>query len=285
MRGFDSPGGSSITYTTNIMEAKVKKFNSLAELAAFVDGNAPNGYYANRRRLSSVETESPRRRNKFYGTESYAAANDMMLHGWREGAERINAYMTQAPAAVSDRPRNYNAVVGFAPNVPNYIAGVPLNMINCKRVRVPARVVDIIYNCAVSHSVSPQAIEAAAAKLFNVIAGLERGGVRVNLWVMEVSYGAPEYHAAAVKIKTASQPFNLLKMVYPIVHPSFLRRHMFAVKERMKLSESAGWAGYGSPAPKKTSELAASMDIKTANVFSYYSISQKSEKDLAAMIR
>lgn len=266
------------------MKAKLKRFDSLAALAAFIDGTAPNGYFA-KRVLSSVGEELPRKRNKFFGTRDYAAANDLLLHGWREGAERINAYMTQAPAATSDRPRIYNAVVGFAPNVPNYIAGVPLNMINRKRVRVPARVVDIVYNCTVSSSVSPHAIETAAAKLYNVVAGLERGGVRVNLWVMEASYGAPEYCATVVRIKTAGQPFNLTKMVYPVVHPSFLRRHMFAVQERMELDPSARWSGYGRPAPDKVAEFAANMGIKAANIFSYYNLRDKSEKELAAMIR
>ena len=36
-----------------------------------------------------------------------------------------------------------------------------------------------------------------------------------------------------VKIKDAGQYFDGLRVAYPLVNPSFLRRHIFAVLERM----------------------------------------------------
>ena len=36
-----------------------------------------------------------------------------------------------------------------------------------------------------------------------------------------------------VKIKSSNERLNPLKVSYPLVHPSFLRRHIFAVQERL----------------------------------------------------
>lgn len=259
-----------------------KKFESLAAVSYFIANNDINGWFAtNNYDINRDHGES------FAGTKDLKTADDLMLHGWADGAARVRAAMIHAAGAVSDRPRCYNSVVGFAPNVPNYLAGCPLNMINEKRVRVPARVVDIVYNCVVGYNVKTSDIEKTAAKLFNVVAGLEKSGVRVNLWVMSAAYGGKSnMFAAAVKIKTASQPFNLLKMVYPVVHPSFLRRHMLGVQERSGIKIGA-WKGHGNAITddRKQKECATKMGIKSNNIFNYYMISGKTEKQIADMIK
>lgn len=272
--------------TPKSMKIVSKKFESLGIMSAFIANNAPCGYWA-RLEASELGSNSPAGRGCDQGTDSLEAANELMIHGWQDGAARVKAAMIQAAGASSSRPRCYNSVVGFAPNVPNYIMGHPLNMINKKRARVPARVVDIVYNCAVDSKVEAKRVEAAAAKLFNVVAGLEASGVRVNLWVMMASDGRKECCSIAVKIKTASQPFNLLKMVYPVVHPSFLRRQCLAVMERVGLSKSGRWGFYGAPISdnKTQKECAVAAGIKSDNIFSYYTISGKTEKQIAEMIK
>ena len=47
----------------------------------------------------------------------------------------------------------------------------------------------------------------------------------------------------AVKIKDAGQYFDSLRVAYPLINPSFLRRHIFAVMERIKDVELP--SGYG----------------------------------------
>lgn len=267
------------------MTTTIRKFDSLAALSAFVESTPANGYFAGRE-LSSEREESPRKRDKFFGTKDYAAANELMLHGWQAGAERVRAVMTATATATNERPRLFSSVVGYAPNVGRCLTGHPLNMYNRKRVKVPARVVDIVYNCSVDHSIPAADLERAAAKLFNVVTSLERGGVRVNLWVTGCSRNKTEdYSAFAVKIKTASQPFNLLKMCYPVVHPSFFRRHLFAVVERANLPGE--WRGYGFAidGQKKLKELAAAAGIVTDNIYSYYRLKDMTESEIIKSIK
>lgn len=277
-----------------------RKFDSLAALSAFIAGNDINGWFA-ANGYNSSETNG----RDFTGTENFEDAENLMLHGWQEGAERVRAAMVESASMTSERPRRYNSVVGFAPNVARYVQGHPLNMINKKRVRVPARVVTICYNSSVGYEVSAANIEKTAARLFNVISGLEKSGVRVELWVLNLSVNAKigfkrnkpyviglgnERLNFAVRIKTASQPFNLLKMVYPVVHPSFSRRHGFAVKERAGLEgepNNYDWEGYGVVVHKESEvkNACAALGIKTENVFSYYNLSGKTEKQIADMIK
>lgn len=263
-----------------------KKFESISAFSVWIENTPVSGFYAENKIECSKDTAN--KIVKFTGTKNFAAANDLMIHGWADGAKRVQAAMIQASGAVSDRPRCYNSVVGFAPNVPNYIMGHPLNMINKKRVRVPARVVDIVYNCAVEYNVKAKDIEAAAAKLFNVVAGLEKSGVRVNLWVANINISNDQNASFAVKIKSAAQPFNLLKMVYPVVHPSFLRRHAFAALERVGVTGShSDWGGYGRVVkdPEKIKNTICALGISDKNIFDYHSISDKTEKQIADMIR
>lgn len=263
-----------------------KKFSSLNEFSTWLSTAPVAGYYKkNALHASEYTSEST---VKFTGTKDYPTAADLMLHGWKDGAKRVQAAMIRAASVTGSRPRCYNSVVGFAPNVPNHLAGIPLDMINKKHVRVPARVVDIVYNCACDFSITSGEIENAAAKLFNVVAGLEKSGIRVNLWVVCINFGNNQNASLAVKIKTASQPFNLLKMVYPCVHPSFLRRQYFAALERMGVTgPRAIWQRYGrvitDSAQIKNS--VAAFGIADTNIFDYYTLAGKTETQIAGMIK
>lgn len=263
-----------------------KKFDSLAALSAFIANNKPSGYF-NGYEVEQLHSNACEGVGNEKGTTDFNTANDLMIHGWHEGAKRITAEMIQRNIISNERLRNYNSVVGFAPNVANYLSGSPLNMINKKRVRVPARVVDIVYNCSVDAGVRANRIETVAATLFNVIAGLEKSRIRVNLWVMVASDGGGECFCAAIKIKSANQPFNLLKMIYPVVHPSFLRRHLLALMERAGLDPECRWAGYGRPIidPKKLSGCLAALNVKNRNILSFYGIEGKTEREITEMIK
>lgn len=261
-----------------------KKFESLEALSSFIANTPVNGYFAT---LSITSLGSLDWDQKFTGSKSFEAANDLMLHGWHEGAARVQNYMTSGVTGTANKRVIYNSVVGFAPNVPNYLAGNPLNMINQRRVKTPKKVVSIVYNCSVGYSVQSSDIEKTASTLFNVISGLEASGVRVELWAVDFTRSSreSEYINTAVKVKSAGQPFNLLKMVYPMVHTSFLRRHIFAVQERSGLTENT-WGTYGKTTPKEMfSNCCKQLGIPSDNVFNYYDLAGKTESQIAKMIK
>lgn len=261
------------------MKTICKKYNSLHELSAWIQGAPVSGFFENRSLASLTGSK------KFTGTENYDEANTLMLHGWREGAKRVAAAMIQgASAGTSERSVLYYSVVGFAPCVPAYLAGRPKSMINRKKIRVPARIITIIFSASIPWKVSTVEVENTAARLFNVIAGLEQSGIRINLWVSFPAKTDTEMFNAAVLVKSASQPLNVLKMCYPVIHPSFLRRQMFAVMERAGLTDP-GWSCYGTLCSGKDLDNAISaLRIPNAVTLDFTGIQGKTEPEIAKMI-
>ena len=152
---------------------------------------------------------------------------------------------------------------------------------------VAAPVVDICYNCSVGVSITTNEIEAAAAKLLNVVSGMERGGIRVNLYVCRHTEmcGKSEL-LSCVKIKDAGQPFNVLSVAYPLAHPSMMRRHFLATQERANISNKHGMECYGRSVTDtaKTKNALAQIGISPKNVLNYYVIADKTEKEIADML-
>lgn len=260
-----------------------KKFDSLTAFASWLDTAPLAGYFSKKPKSCQSHKED---NADWYGTANYEEAQNLMLSGWHEGAERVRACMADH-LSPKDGKRVCNSVVGFAPNVPAYIVGAPASMISKKTIKTPRRVVSIVYNCAVGASVSASEVENAAATLFNVVAGLESSGVRVELWVCSFSIDEDLNNTVsmAVRIKTASQPFNLLKMVFPMVHPSFNRRFKFALIERIGVDSKFKYYGAVINNRNKMATMAKNIGINANACFSFDTINGKTEKEIADMIK
>lgn len=261
-----------------------KKFNSLHEVSAFIASTPVNGWFAD-----NFYNRSRDCRKNFDGVETHEEATNLMLGGWSDGAKRIQAFMTSGSVGVAPVRRVVNSVVGFAPNVPAAIAGRPLNMRKSIKVNQPRRVVSLVYNCTVDSSVNTSDIERNAAKLFNVICGLERSGVRVELWACVASCNDSKKHAAAccaaVRIKSADQPLNVFKMCYPVVHPAMLRQHFLSVFERMNVKEKFQNHGYPIISESDIKTAVSSTGVPSDNIVSYYSLVGKSESEILNLIK
>lgn len=262
-----------------------KKFESLTAFASWLDTAPLAGYFSKKPKSCQSHKEDT---GNWYGTANYEDAQNLMMSGWHEGAARVRACMADH-LSPKDGKKVCNSVVGFAPNVPAYLCGAPACMISKKTTKTPRRVVSIVYNCAVPASVSASEIENAAATLFNVVAGLESSGVRVELWAcsfsMDEDLNINNTVSMAVRIKTASQPFNLLKMVFPMVHPSFNRRFKFALIERIGVDSKFKYYGGVINNQNKMAAMAKEMGINANACFSFDTITGKTEKEISNMIK
>ncbi len=243
----------------------------------------PCGYFT-AKYLASKGIEPAKKRKKYYGTPDYTTADNLLLGGWSKGAREVLEFMQQKTVN-AHRPQTFNNVHGYACNVGAYLSGSPLCMFDRNKVKAPARVVRIAYNSSCGCNVEAKDIQRAAARLFNVISGLQKSGISVELWAVDFTKKNEEQINCAVKVKSAGDPFNVLQMVYPIVHPSFLRRHMLALTERAGVV--GDWGHYGHPVVDRDGQLAAlkALNIFTENVFSYYSIAGKTESEILSMIK
>ena len=211
------------------------KFNSVEEFSNWlqVTPQTANGKeFDASNKVSKYNTE-------FTGTESFEEAQELLKYGDKVNADKITATIRKIKAqGKGNETRNklYNSPCGFMPIVPKVLAGDPQNMLAIRKERYNStKVLNIAYNTMVSWSISTEEIIETAAKVANVIASLEKNGYRVNLYAYSCGRDLKNnYYSLLVKIKDSGKYLDTLRIAYPLVNPSFYRRHVFGYMERLK---------------------------------------------------
>lgn len=221
---------------------------------------------------------------EFTGTESFDVAQKLLKYGDKVNADKIAATIRKITAqGKGNETRNklYNSPCGFMPIVPKVLAGDPNNMLAIKKQRYNStKVLNIAYNVAVSCSITTDDMIKTAAKVANVIASLEKNGYRVNLYAYSCGRDLKyNYYTLLVKIKDSGKYLDTLRIAYPLVNPSFYRRHIFGYMERLKgfyLNRS-----YGKIVQEEGCKECLPIN---ACYLSYYLCSGKTEEEIAKYI-
>lgn len=144
-------------------------------------------------------------------------------------------------------PRIEVGVYGCIPSVPNYLRGVPANMMRV--IREPRRnpVIDIYVENSINDGINTDKVAKKAAIIANVITATEMAGVRVNLYAVNTAHddsGDGKAYACIVKIKDAQSPLNLLNISFPVCNRAMHRSIFLAWLER---HSETRLDGYGRP--------------------------------------
>lgn len=110
-------------------------------------------------------------------------------------------------------------------------------------------------------------------KVMSFISSLEKQGYRINLYTLISAYEGKECISQIVKIKSSDDYTDLAKMVYPMVNPSFQRRHNFRfIEVDPDITERGFCWGYGIPVYKEdeVKHIWESQRIKIDYYFSFY---------------
>lgn len=215
---------------------------------------------------------------EFTKTATYDEATDLLLNGDEDSKKRI---AENGVAAILKQPQKDERVrqrvlspCGFFPHVPNAIAGRPNSMIAERTQKVRKRVVTVAYNLAVNCNISAEDMQQAAADVVAAILKCEKSGVRVNLYAVSVTKDGGDYCAFAIKIKDSAQHLDLLKMAYPLTHPSMLRRHEFRYTETQPGLPDSFRFGYGYAESKRETveQVLSCIGVTADSVLSYYDV-------------
>ena len=267
-----------------------KKFSGTGELSRYLaDAVIQPAFKHDADDGSYSETASY---EKWSGTATYKEADDLLLYGCKSLQKKIEdagvAKMRAKLNSFTARRKVFSTVVGFAPNVPAFLAGTPNSMINLRQVKVRQRVLNFMYNTTVSWTVSAEDIVKAAANVVSAIMIIEAGGVRVNLWAGEAfkQDDCPDI-LWMVKVKDSGQRMDTMKMAYPIAHPSMLRRHWFRLLETTEGVPSDYTRGYGTVIKteercKETLDNAGMKNIQRVLCFS--EVQDKTPQEIAKML-
>ena len=221
-----------------------EEFGSLAEYVDIIGKRKSNKVFEifQEKHLSSYKEDSD-----FSLTESYEEATELALNGYKKGLDQMMSTGIRITHK-ENTPKNMPSVnvVGYAPHVPNAIAGNPMSMITTRHSEQKAKVITIVYSMTASASTDADKFVVAGKKLLDVITTLETQGYRVGLNVIKVFTLSNEWAIESVQVKHWRQPSNPLKISYALIHPSFFRRHGFRWLETTpELTDSGFISGYG----------------------------------------
>lgn len=134
------------------------------------------------------------------------------------------------------KKRYYNDVLGYNVNVANYCLGVPCNMLNIKNEYKKSKIVDVVINNGVPCGINKNEIFETFSKILNDIIYLEKKGYRTNIYLLIGSVCDSDnvfktHNLGVIKLKKDCEILDTKKLVFPVVHPSFLRRLSFRFRE------------------------------------------------------
>ena len=187
-----------------------------------------------------------RGRQSFTLTDNYDEAEYILRHGAQNIADRMNKSLENIRASAQmDRAVLEPYYYGSRVNVPRAIIGHPKAMI--RRVNIPLKTsaVRLIYDISANCNIKAEELLKCGIVVLELVYRLEAARTRVELDVC--GYAAETNSGDAVtfiNLKRGQEPLDILKVAYPLAHPSFFRRHNFKWMETVSGAEYPD-SGYG----------------------------------------
>lgn len=232
----------------------IEEFDSISQLIKELSKRENNEVMKNR-------TSSEDRDEDFAGTKSYEEAVKFALEGYTKPLDALKRGTIEAErkGTAPRRCKVVNDIVGYTPNVPAAVIGLPQSMIRSDNEPKKSKVVEILYSPDANCMVSEKTIEKAGIAVLSLINNLEKSGYRVALKIgfFVADCDSKERAIATVKVKDWRQPIDLKKIAFPICNASMLRRIGFKWLETCEGLTYQSWRrGYGqSPEYKKAKQI------------------------------
>lgn len=235
----------------------IETFNGVNEFLNVIGKRSPNAVFKHTS-LSSEENDE-----SFTMTKSYSESEKLMATGYKDGLNDLKKSKGVKITHTSNVRKNIpqTGVVGYAPHVPNAIAGIPQSMIAQRKIEQHAKVVTIVYDCGAHADVNAERFVKAGRNLLDMVMMLELQGYRVRVDIQEAFCTHKEKAICRITVKSHRQPINPLKISYLLLHPSFFRRQGFKWLETTpELTNTTFIAGYGRPLYFQVNSDGASTD-------------------------
>lgn len=227
---------------------------------------------------------------EFTGVRTFEEALDLMKYGDEDlfnkiKRERKKIDINKIIGAYNQKLKYRNRYYGGIPNVPAYLRGNPVNMINPEKNMPANRILNIFLNIRVRAYVSTDDIIRIGLKYLTIVDILEKSGYRCNLYSGCANESGGYYSYFMVRVKTDKEPLNLKKICFTIAHPSMQRRIKFRWMEVNDFEKDFTRDGYGSDDNPDHTQRILSNKLKDNFIVLTYedeekNISAKSEEDI-----
>lgn len=224
---------------------KVEIFNSIAEFMNVTAERPINKVFEARRNNLASQNGS----KSFTATESFDEAEGLFRDGWMGGKKYLTA-MTEGKKAFAPTPayQRRRTQAGGRLHVGALIAQADAVWVRRQRTMKDSLspVVSVFYDMLVPGGVDQIHLAEASGKLFSAVRDLENDGYRVELYVGSSNAVKNNQTACVIKLKNSNEALSEIKFLYPCVHPSFFRRHIFRWIETSPLITDDYYSfGYG----------------------------------------
>lgn len=219
-------------------------FNGVNEFLSVIGKRSPNNVFKGKK-LSSENSDY-----EFTMTSSYAESEELMAKGYKDGLNDLKKCKgTKVHHTGNVRKHIPQAgIVGYAPHVPNAIAGIPQSMITSQKIEQRAKVLTIVYDGGAHSKISASKFVKAGRNILDLVMMLELQGYRVRVDIQDSFCTHKEKAICRITVKNHRQPINPLKISYLLIHPSFFRRQAFRWLETVpELTNPNFVDGYGRP--------------------------------------
>ena len=159
-------------------------FNSIKELMDAINSRPKN--YIMRSKNSSTDEGNA----EWYGTSNWDEAIKLLKYGYTDPIKKIkeglsvNKSITSKFVKNMPRPRPRNHIIGYIPNVPNALMGLPQSMITVDKQNQKRKTASILYcfgSCAMTNK---NALIGAGIALVTAINIIELSGIQTRLNVI-----------------------------------------------------------------------------------------------------
>lgn len=227
----------------------VEEFRDFNELLRVCDERTLNSW-------AEYEDTARTARDDGWRGGSYDKARELLVYGWDEKMEAIKAKLeTYKKANTGSKAKTFSSRVGYAPNVPNAIKGLPNSMFNTRLEAKKTKVLDVAVDLGVAARIDSGDVIDRAVEVVAKLMSLEASGYRVKISFLKTFNDSDNERSYCCKlvVKNEFQPLDIKRVAFPLGHPAMLRRIMFDWYERL-------------PGAKRMSGYGTSMAFTTSNV-------------------
>lgn len=228
-----------------------EKFPTIKSFLDTINSRTENKVF---KKAQPASKETDNEMVKFSGTANYEEAEELLKYGWDEHLEEVMKGIKVGVKGngYTSRRKQTLDVVGYNPCVPRAIQGLPDSMYNYKMEKRKTPTMSILYDLGASSLVKPKQIIQNGIKLLRLINSIEAQGIKVELEVIKAAYAHShknkdeEISIARINVKRYKDKLDIKKLMFPLIHPSMLRRIGFRYLETdPKLENSSYKIGYG----------------------------------------
>lgn len=221
---------------------KLDYYDSMSEVIAVID--KPITMLDNIKPASKADDANRSSRygrgDNFYGA-TWAEAYEMAKYGWSSARPNLDAILTPVREKLSEtldysQERGLD-MTGFEPDIDLYLSGELECMVDYvpNEVRKVGKVFNLVVNVGPGGWSTASDIFTKGAAICALVESLQMLGYDLNIWAEDSScpmvYGDYDHHTVLVRIHRAGDNLDINQVMFPLGHPAWMRRIMFAVRE------------------------------------------------------